>query len=126
MKTHKTTGVTAEQFADDLCELLAVDAISMWQILITGTEGFDLQGLELEIFTRNVIGRLLTSGAVPVHGSGTEPYFWITADNAGQPRNEIIDELMRNYQDIQARPDFDFIDFFELPWFSKKFRIKTI
>ena len=94
---HWYSGELLSDYIVQVANELPVDAVGMWQIVPGGRHGFGLEGEALTDYVRRCIAELLSRGAVPVIGGGGADYFWVAQKQYGSTREEIIENVVREW-----------------------------
>ncbi len=81
---------------------LPIDAVGLWQIVPAGRQRFGLSGDDLTEFVRRCVFALLAYGAKPVTGGGGTKYDWILQSQYGETKEEIIDEVVKEWLALGA------------------------
>lgn len=94
---------------------LPIDAVGLWQIVPKGRDGFGLTGEALVGFIRKCIYALLDAGAVPVSGGKGTGYDWIAQKQYGTTREEIAENVIREWSQAPNDQEVLFKVWFALP-----------
>lgn len=111
---HKTYGTPMSEWIALAPGELPRDAVGVWQLVPEGRDGFGLKGNSLIEFVRRSIYALLDAGAVPVSGGMGTDYEWIAQKHYGTTREEIAENVVREWS--QAPNDQEIL--FKV-WFAR-------
>ena len=103
------------QVAQGLASGLDIDPVGFWVIIARGREVYGLDGPQLVGFTRTCLSALMAVGARPIVGNGENRGIWIEQKQYGTSIEEIVDNVVREWQDSGTDPDYGL--WFGLPKF---------
>jgi hypothetical protein len=104
-QTHdRFHGLTTDEYIASGPEELARDAVSFWEIVLHGREGYGLSGPDLIDFVRRNLLELFAHGAKPVMG-GDKVYLWGRVTKYGDEPKETADAIIDEWQKSGRDPD---------------------
>ena len=105
--TNKYFGTSLSEWISRIPNELEVDAVGLWQIIPAGKDSFDLSDEDLDNFTRRCIYALMERGAWPVRPSFRKDKFWERQFQYGDSREEIAENIIKEWKKIGIDPDQD-------------------
>lgn len=107
---HKIYGTPLEEWIALVPGELAIDAVSLRNIVVAGREGFELSGDQLIEYVRRNILLLLAKGAKPVVGALDGVHFWSLVHYGNAPE-EIADAIIREWLHAGRDPELGEVSF---------------
>lgn len=111
-KKHRLLDTTLGEWLHSFPNNLDADAVGLWQIIPTGRTEFELEGKDLQEFTRQALQGLFRRGVLPVLGHSGR---WIVDPSYGAVEKEIISNILAKWTD-EGSPEPDVEDV----WFVLK------
>jgi len=100
--------MTIENYIEGIPPELEIDAVGLHQIIPTLKEVFDLTDEENLYYIRMALNELYDYGARPVIGAGSlkdSPYDWILQPQYGSTKEQIADNVIKEWQESGKNPD---------------------
>lgn len=107
---HSIYGTTLTDWIAQVPAELKADAVGLFQPVVAGTEGFGLDGIQLDDFVRRCIVALLDAGAVPTIALDNR---WPRAPGYNGSSEEIASQIVGQWRRGEIRADHDGL------WFVK-------
>lgn len=105
--TNKYFGTSLSEWIERTPNELEQDAVSLWQIVVSGREGFELNDDALDNFVKRSIVALLERGALPVLHTGIRESFWNIQMQYGTQPDDIATSIIEEWHRSDADPDHD-------------------
>jgi hypothetical protein len=102
-------GTSLNEWIERVPNELSRDAVGLWQLVASGRDGFELEGMMLQEFVRKCIIALIDKGAFPVRPDATS--FWRRTDEFGKSPVEISNTIVNEWVNSGREPDHDGIWF---------------
>jgi hypothetical protein len=102
---HRYHGLTADEWITATPDELVRDAVSFWEIVSDGREGFALSGPGLIDFVRRSLMALFAAGAKPVMGKIDPDYLWGRVTKYGDDPQQMTDAIIDEWQKSGRDPD---------------------
>jgi hypothetical protein len=105
---HRLYGTPMSEWINLVGEL-DIDAVGLWQIIPAGSEGFGLEGPDLDDFVRRSLIAHFDYGAFPVRHIPGDPNVWTIQTSYGETPEVMADAIINEWIEM-GRPEPTFGD----------------